>query len=622
VFMHQRCGAWQVGTDPNQGEVEFRLFFPAGVDPHVAAIRVGGDFQDQLGGVDWDYDHGLALTPQSSADPNGTFWTARTGGTLPAGFYEYQYQVDFDDGTRRLVADPCARYSGLAARTSGVVVGGSSPADNPIAPLAGGRLPLSELTIYELMIDDFTAEYRGVRAPLAAVVDRLDQLRDMGVNAILFMPWTAGKDRDFDWGYEPFQYYAVEARYANQLDQPAEKLSWLKQLVSSCHQRGIHVLMDGVFNHVSTEFPYQQLYRDPEQCPFTAQIFVKAFPGLQDLDFSQPITRELVRDVCRYWIDTFDLDGIRFDNTVNFYQPGDTRGLPELLDDVAAHTAATGRTDFSLTLEHLDVSAAQVTNTTAAHSFWDNSLFEATFAALWHGHIDARLLTALNNRRFVTDGKTPTLYLSNHDHSQVAWQAGARDNKGAVGRWWRTQPFLIALYTATAVPLLHNGQEFGEEHFLPEDDQNTGRRVTGRPLRWKLRTDPIGRTLVALHTTLAAIRHTHPALRSRHMYPADWPAWQTRFNEVGVGVDTDRQLVIYHRWEHLPGGVDNIVVVLNFSPTDHTIDVPVPYPGRWTDLLAGFLGGPTWSIDAAHTHATIPVGSHWGRILHAFNPTP
>ena len=87
---------------------------------------------------------------------------------LPAGFFEYKYQVDFEDGTSRIVTDPCARYSGLSDRRSGVVIGGSRPAENTVRPLVGGRRPLTELTIYELMIDDFTAEYRRQRAPLAA----------------------------------------------------------------------------------------------------------------------------------------------------------------------------------------------------------------------------------------------------------------------------------------------------------------------------------------------------------------------------------------------------------------------------------------------------------------------
>ena len=92
-------------------------------------------------------------------------------------------------------------------------------------PLAGGRRPLRDLVLYELMIDDCTAGERGVRAPLDAVRDRLDHLVDLGVSAILFMPWTAWTDERFSWGYTPALYYSVSYRYANDLNQPTEKLS-------------------------------------------------------------------------------------------------------------------------------------------------------------------------------------------------------------------------------------------------------------------------------------------------------------------------------------------------------------------------------------------------------------
>ena len=390
--------------------------------------------------------------------------------------------MEFDKATPRIVTDPCARYGGLTDRNSGVVVGGSTPQENKVRPLQGGRRPYSDLTIYELMVDDFTLEYRRERAPLAAVIDRLDELRDLGVTAIEFMPWTAWKNTDFDWGYEPFQYFSVEARYADDLTRPTEKLAWLKTLVSECHDRSIHVIMDGVYNHVSVEFPYKFLYSDPAQCPFTKEPFGGSFPGLQDLNFAEPITQQFILEVCQYWMDVFGIDGIRFDNTVNFYVPGDLRGLPDLLSAVAQHASDQGQANFSLILEHLDLSAAGVTNATHATSFWDNSLFGLTFGALWNDRIDSQFLNSLNNRRFLTSGKVPTLYQTNHDHSDAAWQAGARDNVGAVGadgagNWWKTQPFAIALFTSTAVPLIRNGQEFGEEHFIPENDHNTGRRV-------------------------------------------------------------------------------------------------------------------------------------------------
>src|SRR5690242_161121 len=133
----------------------------------------------------------------------------------------------------------------------------------------------------------------------------------------------------------------------------------------------------------------------------------------------------------------------------------------------------------------------------------------------------------------------------------------------------KLQPYVIALYTSTAVPLLPNGQEFGEDHFLPEGDHGTGRRVTGRPLQWKLHNDSIGQALMSLHGTLARMRRDHPGLRSGPMYPGVWEEWQTQFSTSGVGVDVANQVVIYHRWAVLDGGtVENFVIVINFSDTD------------------------------------------------------
>jgi 1,4-alpha-glucan branching enzyme len=66
--------------------------------------------------------------------------------------------------------------------------------------------------------------------------------------------------------------------------------------------------------------------------------------------------------VCLYWIDNFKIDGIRFDNTVNFYIPGNTEGLIQLLQDIQDYLDKIGEVNFSLTLEHISTGAADVTN--------------------------------------------------------------------------------------------------------------------------------------------------------------------------------------------------------------------------------------------------------------------
>jgi pullulanase len=244
------------------------------------------------------------------------------------------------------------------------------------------------------------------------------------------MPWTAWHDKYYDWGYAPFQYFAVEYSYANG-PVAVKKLSTLKHLISACHQKGIHVMMDGVYNHCSTDFPYKQLYLDNDKCPYTDKPFAGSFPGLQDLDFGNSCTQDLIRDVCLYWISEFNIDGIRFDNTVNYFLAGDIRGLPGLLSSIQDYVDSIGRSNFPMTLEHIDLSAAAVVNQTKATSYWDNALYGQTFDQLWSGAVKPGFLAALNDQQYLNGpDKVPTIYLSNHDHSAVAWQAGAPSNQG------------------------------------------------------------------------------------------------------------------------------------------------------------------------------------------------
>jgi 1,4-alpha-glucan branching enzyme len=119
---------------------------------------------------------------QKGTHPNGVLYTFKTPKALPDGFYQYKFFVTFEDGTTRYVSDPCAKYGGSdqSNENSAFVVGGNLAAAQPIA----NRLPLKDLIIYEMMIDDFTAEFRGTRAPLDAIHDKLDYLEDLGVDAL------------------------------------------------------------------------------------------------------------------------------------------------------------------------------------------------------------------------------------------------------------------------------------------------------------------------------------------------------------------------------------------------------------------------------------------------------
>jgi 1,4-alpha-glucan branching enzyme len=616
-YMKEKLGAWQVSGGEQCGKVRFKVFFPKeanGLQHNIKHIQVTGSFQEQIGqGNDWS--PGTAPHLTRTPHPEGEIWSYETPIELPSDFYEYKYYVTYNDAAEkpRWVSDPCTRYGGSENMNAAFVIGGSQPAQNVIAPLGGGRKHLRDLVIYEMMIDDFTIEYRGIRAPLDAICDKLDYLQGLGVNAILFMPWTAWNNEQFNWGYTPALYFSVGYRYANDLGQPAEKISWLKKLISECHKRGMHVIIDGVFNHVYSGFPYKRFYQEYDQdCPYTGP-FHGEFAGLQDLDFGHTCTQEFIRDVCYYWMETFKIDGIRFDNTVNFYQKGDNRGLPKLMEDIDERLAALGEEHFSMTLEHLQMDAVEVTLNTGATSYWDNALYGECFHALWEGQIRPGLYNALNNNRYLEgSGKVPTIYIGNHDHSHVTWRAGARTNEGSA-KWFRTRPYVIALLTSPGAPLIQNGQEFAQDHWMLENDQGSGRRVQLRPLHWSYPGDKFGRPLVELYTKLTGLRRTYAALRSDEFTPDYWEEWQTQFNPQGLGVDTAKQLLIYWRGgDDEDGNRQQFVIVLNFSDSNQWVSVPFPEDGHWTDLLSD----PRWHLTVHNRRHGFTIGSNWGHVFY------
>jgi len=632
--MKEHLGAWQVDDNRAKGRAQFKLFFPDEFDPQIKSIRVAGTFQRQISSVsNWDFEAGFPL--QKEQNREGTLWTYTTEKELPAGYNQYKYLVTFEDGTKRKVSDPCTRYGGTDNQNAAFVIGGSRPKDNPIAPLLLGRKPIRDLIIYELNLDDFTREFRRGRAPFAALVpgeisdekgevSKLDYLAKFGINAILFMPWTAWRDRNFDWGYQPFQYFAVEYRYANDaakpnaITKPEEKISWLKKLISECHNRNIQVIMDGVFQHVSPDFPYKQFYLNQDICPYTG-AFGEHLPGLQELNFNNKCTQEFIRDVCLYWIENFKIDGIRFDYTKGYYLEHETKGLPSLLEDIQNYLDGVGEKNFSLIIEHLDMDAAKITNETEATSYWDNGIHDLCFEYLKKKQIDPRIVNAFNNDKYLnSEEKAATIYLTNHDHSQVAWQAGSKseivnDEEGSM-KWYKTQPYAIALFCCPGVPLIQNGQEFGEDYWIPENDGTSGRRIIPRPLRWKLLDDAIGSNLYRLYSRLMEIRKSYPGLRSRYFSPQNWEEWQSRFNLDGVGVDTEKQVVIFRREGKDNNGVlQRFIIVLNFSDNLQHVTVQFPVNGTWIDLLNEPEG--SWRIEVKDSGLDLDINSNWGRIL-------
>lgn len=598
--MYEQFGA----AVDDKGVVTFSLFLPdnqvnpaqysRGGDPKIREICVRGDFQSHLGGVDWALTNApqLAKTPH----PDGWLWTTTLPMPLPEGYYQYKYFVTFENDTDRWVTDPCTKYGGIGENENAAfVVGGQRLSVSPLAH----PLPPQDLIIYELMIDDFTAEFRNGRAPIDAIHDKLDYLQNLGVNAIEFMPWTAWPGAEFSWGYDPFQFFAVEYRYVHDARQNADKIFRLKRLINALHDRGIHVIMDGVFNHVQAGhnpnkgFPYVWLYQNPEESPYVGDFARGGF--FEEFDYGNGCVQQFIRDICIYWLDTYQLDGIRFDFTIGFFQADDpTSGITRLIDEVRQHLAAQQRHHVALILEHLTdnrYAAINDTNQIGATGCWFDPLMYQAQSASRNGRIPPDLLRTLNSKLDFHPDRWPVTYIENHDHARLMSEVGGRS------RWYKSQPAAIALYTAPGMVMIYNGQEFGEDYWLPAEGAE---RVSPRPLRWEqFSSDFVGQRLQWLYGRLAAIRQAHPALRSPYHFPES--LYQDGYGRI------NEEIVIYHRYGESADGFARYIVVLNFGDWDQWVDIPFSTNGVWQELL----GETTVTIgDYRLTQYRVP--SNWG----------
>ena len=172
------------------------------------------------------------------------------------------------------------------------------------------NLPLEELIIYELHVGTFTPE-----GNFEAIIPRLDELKSLGINALELMP-VSQFPGDRNWGYDGVYPYAVQNSYGGP--------TGLKKLVDACHQKGIAVFLDVVYNHLGPEGNYFSSFAPY----FTNKYCTPWGDALNfDGDWSDGV-RDYFSDNVLYWFEHYHIDGLRcdaihmvFDNgAVNFWE--------------------------------------------------------------------------------------------------------------------------------------------------------------------------------------------------------------------------------------------------------------------------------------------------------------
>lgn len=164
--------------------------------------------------------------------------------------------------------------------------------------------------IYEMLLGDWTE-----RGDLAGAMEHLDYLKTLGVNAVELMP-IQEFDGEKSWGYNPNHYFALDKAYGTRKQ--------YKDFIEACHQRGIAVIIDVVYNHSTGDSPLAKLYWNSSSSKTASNnpyFFVDAkhpFNVFHDINHSNTFVQQLVKRSLVYLIEEYNVDGFRFDLSKGF----------------------------------------------------------------------------------------------------------------------------------------------------------------------------------------------------------------------------------------------------------------------------------------------------------------
>ena len=179
----------------------------------------------------------------------------------------------------------------------------------------------NDLVIYEMLVRDFTDNTYG-EGSIKAAMGQLDYLKSLGINAIELMPIQEFDGND-GWGYGNHAYFAMDKAYGTRND--------YKAFIDACHQKGIAVILDVVYNHATGTHPYAAMYWDGDKTASNNPWFNVYAPHqwsvYHDWNHSNPMVRDHVKRSLTYLMTEYKIDGFRFDLTKGFTQNSGTEGV-------------------------------------------------------------------------------------------------------------------------------------------------------------------------------------------------------------------------------------------------------------------------------------------------------
>jgi glycosidase len=359
-----------------------------------------------------------------------------------------------------------------------------------------------DAVFYEIFVRSFAdsngdgiGDFKGLTAKLDYLNDGKPETKtDLGVTGLWLMPINPSPSYH---GYDVSDYLSVNPQYGTMDD--------FKQFLAEAHKRGIHVLMDFVINHTSTQHPWfvaaaqgDPKYRDyyiwsktnPNyQGPWGEQVWYKQGaeyyyaifdPAMPDLNYKNPAVTQEILAAASFWVKDVGIDGFRVDAAKHLVEDGQTQE-----NTTATHAWYKGNTpliqanplkDWQPAQKPLLVGEVSGSSDSAA-KYEQNGELDLVF----NFDLGTALLTAAKakygqmaassiDRQVNTFQNLPyASFLTNHDQDRVMTTLGG-DADAA-----RTAAAI--LLTMPGIPFIYYGEEIGMSGGKPD-------AVIRSPMQW------------------------------------------------------------------------------------------------------------------------------------------
>lgn len=367
---------------------------------------------------------------------------------------------------------------------------------------------VKDARIYCIFFKAFTRD-----GTILSAIDSLNHIKNMGFNTIWVLPVMdveGNIDQGANIGYNIIDFYNVDPNYGTNED--------FKQFVQAAHELGMRVILDVTPNHSSRSHPialdarskrkfsrYYDFFQHEEiahdtnglgQC--TSKDGIIYYCGFSDAlvnwNWSDSEARQYMLDVYTYWLREYDIDGYRLD----VYWGPHRRYGRQYFDQPLRAALRGAKADIMILAETQGTGAGTEVIYADQDGGADLGYDWILKDAIWNYPSISTLNSKLYNAGYRPGENSFFMrFLENHDEDRVAYRYDSFE---------KTIPVSTAIFMATGIPLLFQGQEVGMGLGMSGSKDDRARAT----INWE---NPPGRVLAPHYQKLAQIRAQFPAFR-------------------------------------------------------------------------------------------------------------